>query len=1027
MFRLIQRSSAVLLVSILGSSAVYAQAAITGVVRDTSGAVLPGVTVEAASPVLIEKVRSVVSDATGQYRIVNLLPGTYAVTFSLPGFSTVKREGIELSGSFVATVNGDLKVGALEETITVTGETPVVDVQSAKVQQTVSKDILAAIPSARTSAGIQALIPGLVGNVSSGGDVGGVSGQPGGGTGAIHGGRPGDSRSLNDGLTTNHAGGAGGGGNNANTAGAQEMVVSTSGGLGEAETGGVTVNLIPREGGNTFTGTFFANGANGSMQGSNYTQDLKDRGLTGASKIIKVYDFNPMGGGRIVRDRLWFFLTERIWGAWNTVPGLYFNKNAGNPQAWTYDPDLNRQAFTDLVNKTHILRLTWQASPRNKASVYWSEQFTGQYQQGGGALTNSSTGGGGVSGVNQAVEATAQSRYIPSRIQQASWSSPVTSRLLLEAGYGDYFSRFGNGWQTGGRTDGSHNPLLISVQEQGGLIPGLIYRFPRQFQRGNVSTRTWRASLSYVTGAHNMKLGYFGGFTNPTSRFFYYNELFSYRFNNGVPNQLTETGTYPNTTQYGRNLVPVSLYAQDQWTSGRLTLQGGVRYDHFITSYPESRVGGTRIIPNEIVFPSRSTPGIHWSDVTPRMGVAYDLFGTGKTAIKFNVGKYMESFIAGSTSDFDLNPIARIATTTTRAWTDTNKDYVPQCDLTNPEANGECGAMANKNLGKNITTRTFDPSFVNGWGVRPYNWEMGISVQQELLPRVSMNVGYFRRWFGNWYMTDNRATSTSDWTPFSVTAPLDPRLPGGGGQTIGLLYNLVPSKVGQVDELSQSSSNFARQTENWHGVDISFNARLRNGLTIQGGTSTGRRLADNCAIRAMLPELGSNGTKAVENDTNQAPTINSASPTDPYCRVAEPFRTQARGLATYMIPKVNVQVSGTWQSYLGPELAANYVVSNATVKQTLGRDLSGGAANITVNLVPPGTLYGERINQLDFRVSKILRFGRTRTQVGVDLYNAGNTDTPLSYNNTFVPGGSWLTPTSILTARFVKLGVQFDF
>src|SRR6266571_6853445 len=146
---------------LLWPTAAHAQASLAGVVKDASGGVLPGVTVEAASPALIEKVRSVVTDDTGQYRIVDLRPGTYSVTFTLPGFSTVKREGIEITGTFVATVNGDLKVGALEETITVTGETPVVDVQSVKVQQTVSKDILAAIPSSRSGGGIQALIPGM--------------------------------------------------------------------------------------------------------------------------------------------------------------------------------------------------------------------------------------------------------------------------------------------------------------------------------------------------------------------------------------------------------------------------------------------------------------------------------------------------------------------------------------------------------------------------------------------------------------------------------------------------------------------------------------------------------------------------------------------------------------------------------------------------------------------------------------------------------------------------------------------------
>ncbi len=236
--------------------AAAAQATITGVVKDTSGAVLPGVTVEAASPVLIEKARSVASDTTGQYRIVNLPPGIYSVSFTLSGFAPVKRDGIELTGTFVATVNGDLRVGGLAETITVSGDSPTVDVQSAKVQQTVSADVLAAVPTARTAIGIQALIPGISGSgFSPGSDVGGTSGTPGGGTGAIHGGRQIDSRSLTDGLTTNASGGGGGGGNNANVAGSQEVVISTSGGLGEAETSGVTVNLIPRDGGNTFRGT----------------------------------------------------------------------------------------------------------------------------------------------------------------------------------------------------------------------------------------------------------------------------------------------------------------------------------------------------------------------------------------------------------------------------------------------------------------------------------------------------------------------------------------------------------------------------------------------------------------------------------------------------------------------------------------------------------------------------------------------------------------------------------------------------
>ena len=258
MLNRIRRSSAlflVVLVCVLVPSTAYAQAAITGVVRDASGGVLPGVTVEAASPVLIEKVRSVVTDATGQYRIVDLRPGAYAVTFTLPGFSAVKREGIELSGTFVATVDAELRVGAVEETITVTGESPIVDVQSARTQQIIDREIISAIPTSRNVNGIQNLIPGMaasggvgmVGNTNT--DSGNIGGTMQGGSSYIHGGRPSDSRIYADGTNMGWAGGPGGGGKMPQVAGAQEVVITISGGLADAETGGVVINVIPRDGG----------------------------------------------------------------------------------------------------------------------------------------------------------------------------------------------------------------------------------------------------------------------------------------------------------------------------------------------------------------------------------------------------------------------------------------------------------------------------------------------------------------------------------------------------------------------------------------------------------------------------------------------------------------------------------------------------------------------------------------------------------------------------------------------------------
>jgi len=289
-----------------------------------------------------------------------------------------------------------------------------------------------------------------------------------------------------------------------------------------------------------------------------------------------------------------------------------------------------------------------------------------------------------------------------------------------------------------------------------------------------------------------------------------------------------------------------------------------------------------------------------------------------------------------------------------------------------------------------------------------------MSVQHQVIPRVSTTVGFYRNWWGNQSVIDNRSTTTADYTPFSISAPLDSRLPGGGGQTISGLYNLVPTKVGQVDNLTQHLRNFTTLTENWQGVDVGVTARLRNGLTVQGGTSTGRRLTDTCDLRTMLPEQNFAG----------------GSVTNPYCHIAEPYATAATGLATYPIPKVDVQLSVTWQSKPGPSLAANFVANNAWIAggpQPLGRALSGGAANVTVNLIEPNTYFAPRQNNFDLRVAKIFRYARTRAQIGFDLYNLTNTDVVVGFNQTFVPGGSWLTPTQIQPARYFKISGQFDF
>jgi hypothetical protein len=393
--------------------------------------------------------------------------------------------------------------------------------------------------------------------------------------------------------------------------------------------------------------------------------------------------------------------------------------------------------------------------------------------------------------------------------------------------------------------------------------------------------------------------------------------------------------------------------------------------------------------------------------------------------MKVSLNKYLQgqgsgNSAADNTFGSALAPAGRVVLSTTRSWNDANRDYVPQCDLTSPLANGECGAMASNTFGLATASQSYDPDTLNGWGKRGFNWEFTAGVQRELVPRVSVDVSYFRRWFGNFILTDNRAVAASDYTQFSVTAPAtDSRLPNGG-QTVTGLFDLNPNKVGQLDNLVTYAKNYGKQTYHWNGMDMTINARPRPGLLFQGGASTGRASSDNCEVMAKVPEmLFGLGSYDLANGGSWMPLQ--------YCDQKQKFLTQVKMLGAYTVPRIDVQVSGTFQSVPGPLVFANYAVPTAVAAASLGRPLSGNAANVTVNLLDPGTLYGGRASWLDLRFGKILRYGRARTTVNFDLFNALNANPVLSQNNVFGGATPWQAPQSILIARFFKISAQVDF
>ena len=336
-----------------------------------------------------------------------------------------------------------------------------------------------------------------------------------------------------------------------------------------------------------------------------------------------------------------------------------------------------------------------------------------------------------------------------------------------------------------------------------------------------------------------------------------------------------------------------------------------------------------------------------------------------------------------------------------------------------------CGPWGNLNFANVLNLTTVNPAVLEGWGVRPWDWQVGASIQHEILPRLSVEVGYIRRWFGNFFVTDNRALGPADYDLVAFAAPQDSKLPGGGGFQAPFLTRNSLSPLGATNNYYTFENDYGHSRRYWHGVDVDIKARLRNGLVLQGGTSTGHGVRNTCEITAQLPEtltiLGIN--QRVDS-----------------CDVSEKWLTTVRGLATYTVPKVDIIFSaivrlqpnaavaalGTTVATNGLSLAANDNIPNATIQQILGRPLAGGAQNTTVNLLLPGDVYPEdNINNVDLRFGKVLRIAGTKADVAIDLYNLFNANTVTSFDQTY--SATWLRPTGVRNPRFLRFNVTFDF
>jgi hypothetical protein len=992
--------------------AASAQATLAGVVRDSSGGVLPGVTVEASSPALIEKVRSVATDGNGRYEIADLRPGTYAVSYTLTGFRTVIRDGLELSGTGVFTINIELAVGAVQETITVTGETPVVDLQSTIRQHVMDQEIVAAIPTSRTPFTLGVLIPGVRRGAFMSQDVGGSVVQEVASLEA-NGGRTADQRMMVNGvaLSSMIAGGWGGGAV-PNATGTAEFAIDVSAVDAQAATGGVRINFIPRDGGNQFSGTVFASVAIEDWARDNFTgTDVQRRGLATPGRIKKNGDFNPGFGGPILRDQLWFFASARALYAENYVAGMFFNQNANRLDRFDYVRDTSKPAILHQDQMIGQLRLTWQANARNKFGTTADFEAFCACTTGISALVSPEAGN--------------DRRFPLQRFVTVDWDSPVTNKLLLEASAIHRVERWGGMHPQEGKAGNisALTPGITSITDNPNPVTGasLTYRSAAQFNNSWNWNIHYRAAVSYITGSHNFKVGFnnaYGYHDNTT----YSSPATPYSFNfvAGAPNQVVYR-IVPRTVRVNVNR-DMGFFAQERWTIRRWTLSGGIRFDQFVNTFPEQSIVGSFFGRNlNINYPKLDN--LNWKDVTPKFGATYDLFGTGRTALKVTLNKYLEGLgTTGALSD-PPNPINRLFTTTFRTWSDSTfgpgdartGNFVPNCDLNNFDANGECGPLINGGIfGTVVPGTTYDPAMMTGWGKRGYNWEFTTAVQHEVIPRLSVQVQYARRWYGNFRVTDDRSVNPSHYSTVTFTAPSDARLAGGGGYTLTArsLSPTAPLTQDLFVTLANGKLNpNLNQTEYFDGVNVSINARLANGLLAQGGIGTGRVLTDDCDVVDDLPEnLHTFFGTPTRSGFFAARTLER-------CRQNNGWRPSIQALAAYTIPKIDVQVSGTVQNLPGLGVSANAI------------GLAGAPPGRFFNITRAGDLFVERLTQLDVRVSKILRFGGTRTNVNFDFYNVTNSNSVIAENATYAlpPSTAWRTPQTILLPYLFKLSAQFDF
>ncbi len=930
----------------------HAQSALSGIVKDASGAVLPGVTVNAASPVLIEKVRTAITDVRGRYDIIDLRPGIYAITFELPGFSTLVRDAIALPSNVTVSIDTALRVGTLEETITVTSAAPLVDVQNVQRTQVITRDIIDLLPITRNTQSISSVVPGVK---MSRPDVGGsqMMEQV---AMSTHGSVTKDTTYQVDGMMVNSAMNDYVIQNYNDDALIQEVVIQTSAIPAEVAAGGVRVNMIPRDGGNSLSGAVYLGATPGQWQSSNIDEGLRKKGVNVPNGIEHVQDFSGASGGPILRNKLWYFWSARHTSVNETVTNAFY-------------PD-GRRAVVDQYVRSGLARLTYQANQNHKVSAYFQRiwKFKGHELNPGTDVVKAS-----------GVRLPKHALYY---VGQAKWTATFGNSLLLETGFSTNVERLSTIYQPGIRQERYTDAWYAGAAKQDVVLITLTNASGSE-SWNQPDMRMVSVMLSRISGLHNLKAGMQWAF-GPVGFHVSHNADLTQIYRSGVPDSVNVHNT---PTRYFTDInANRGFFLQDTVRLKRATLNVGLRHDQLRTTIYNISLPATRFLParsfgqKDMVDSAGNQMDAvpNFKDLSPRMSVSYDLFGTAQTALKASYNQYVTSWAGGL--GYRYNPFTNASDQ--RSWRDLNGDDIAQDNEIGPSQNANFGVKQSRFPSPDLT--------------RERNVEYTTSIQHEVVPGISVLGAWYRRTYQNSENSINELVGVSDYQAFTTPNPLT-------GEPI-TIYNLNRAKQGQVHLVDANSDV---NTRIYNGAEVSFNARLRGAINLFGGVTFDRLVRVAC-------------------DTNNPNLFR-------FCDEREydiPFKADFKLAGNLPLPW-GLQLSGIFQSYAGntnnanPEGGASpFLRTNWVVPASV---FPGGqrTQSVTVNLIEPGTQFSERWTQLDLDGRRTFRVGKTTLVGQVTVYNVLNGNTILTQNQNF--GAALGQPLTILQGRMMRAVMQMKF